>query len=116
MTGVRRRADLVFPTGKIAVYVDGCFWHRCPLHGTRPKNNAEWWAEKLARNVARDRDTDRQLAGAGWTVLRFWEHEPVDIAADTVEQTVRRPHQSNQHGLLATCLKPSRGLVISSSV
>lgn len=85
---LRRRADLVFPRRRVAVYVDGCFWHSCPEHATFPKNNAEWWAEKLAGNVARDRDTDARLAAAGWTVVRVWEHEPAAAAADLVMRIV----------------------------
>ncbi|MFC9550805.1 very short patch repair endonuclease [Rhodococcus sp. NPDC056960] len=88
MKGVRRRADLVFPRRKVAVYVDGCFWHSCPQHATFPKNNAEWWAEKLAGNVTRDRDTDTRLADAGWTVVRIWEHENPVAAADRVEHVL----------------------------
>ena len=83
--GLRRRADLVFPRSRLAVYVDGCFWHSCPQHATFPKNNAQWWAEKLAGNVARDRDTDEKLIAAGWTVVRVWEHEAATAAADRVE-------------------------------
>lgn len=85
----RRRADLTFVGPKVVVFVDGCFWHGCPDHGTSPKANAEWWSEKLARNVARDADTDEYLAAQGWTVLRFWEHEDVLAAADQVERAVR---------------------------
>lgn len=85
LRGERRRADLVFPRRKIAVYVDGCFWHSCPQHATRPKNNADWWADKLAGNVRRDRDTDERLAAAGWTVIRVWEHEDAVVAAQRVE-------------------------------
>jgi DNA mismatch endonuclease (patch repair protein) len=81
----RRRADIVFTRARIAIFVDGCFWHSCPDHATRPSHNAEWWSEKLARNVARDRETDERLTSAGWTVMRFWEHaDPVE-AADAVE-------------------------------
>ncbi|EOM74595.1 DNA mismatch endonuclease Vsr [Rhodococcus rhodnii] len=88
--GVRRRADLVFPRRKVAVYVDGCFWHRCPQHATAPKNNAQWWADKLAANVARDRDTDARLREAGWTVVRVWEHEAPGEAADRVDAALGR--------------------------
>ncbi|MFF2114832.1 very short patch repair endonuclease [Rhodococcus sp. ACS1] len=90
MKGVRRRADLVFPRRKVAVYVDGCFWHSCPQHATFPKNNAQWWAEKLAGNVTRDRDTDAALTDAGWTVVRIWEHENPVVAADRVQAALRR--------------------------
>ncbi|MDR7167563.1 DNA mismatch endonuclease (patch repair protein) [Nocardia kruczakiae] len=88
LPGLRRRADLVFPRRKVAVYVDGCFWHRCPEHATYPKNNAEWWAEKLAGNVARDRDTDARLTAAGWLVVRIWEHENSVAAADRVQSAL----------------------------
>ncbi|WP_211340824.1 very short patch repair endonuclease [Xylanimonas allomyrinae] len=81
----RRRPDIVFPRAKVAVFVDGCFWHSCPQHATRPKTNAAWWAEKLARNVARDRQTDADLEAAGWRVVRVWEHEPATSAADVIE-------------------------------
>ncbi|OZF00535.1 very short patch repair endonuclease [Rhodococcoides fascians] len=84
LKGMRRRADIVFPRRKVAVYVDGCFWHSCPVHATKPRNNAQWWADKLAANVARDRDTDDRLQTEGWTVVRIWEHEPVSDAAALV--------------------------------
>ncbi|WP_415972488.1 very short patch repair endonuclease [Rhodococcus sp. 077-4] len=85
LKGMRRRADLVFPRRKVAVYVDGCFWHSCPVHATKPRNNAQWWADKLAANVARDRDTDEKLLEQGWRVVRIWEHEDPTVAADRVE-------------------------------
>jgi DNA mismatch endonuclease, patch repair protein len=85
---VRRRADVVFPRRKVAVFVDGCFWHSCPTHGTLPKTNREWWQEKLERNRLRDRETDAALSEAGWTVLRFWEHENPVEAADEVESAI----------------------------
>lgn len=88
LKGLRRRADLVFPRRKVAVYVDGCFWHSCPEHATHPKNNAQWWAEKLAGNVARDRDTDTRLIAAGWVVVRIWEHENVTAGADRVQSAL----------------------------
>lgn len=81
ITGWRRgsklpgRPDFVFPQLKTAVFVDGCFWHGCPKHGTRPKTNAKFWREKIARNRARDRRVNRLLRAKGWTVLRIWEHE-----------------------------------------
>jgi len=91
LPGMRRRADLVFPRHRVAVYVDGCFWHCCPEHATYPKNNAQWWAEKLAGNVTRDRDTDVRLAEAGWTVVRIWEHEDAAAAADRVQAALCLP-------------------------
>ncbi|MGW0046135.1 very short patch repair endonuclease [Nocardia cyriacigeorgica] len=88
--GQRRRADVVFPRLRVAVYVDGCFWHSCPQHATYPKNNAEWWADKLAANVARDRATDDALAAAGWQVIRIWEHEDPVAAAGRVAAALGR--------------------------
>lgn len=81
---MRRRADIVFPRHRVAVYVDGCFWHGCPIHGTSPKANAEWWRKKIDHNRQRDEDTNRALQAAGWTVMRVWEHEDADAAADKV--------------------------------
>jgi DNA mismatch endonuclease (patch repair protein) len=79
---LRRTADIVFTRRRIAVFIDGCFWHGCPIHGTSPKANAGYWGPKRAANVARDRDTTTQLVAAGWTVLRYWEHEdPTAVAA-----------------------------------
>lgn len=86
---MRRRADIVFTKAKVAVYVDGCFWHSCPEHATVPKSNRDWWIEKLAVNVRRDRDTDQRLRSAGWEVVRVWEHEDPSGAADVIEQLVR---------------------------
>src|SRR5688572_23942760 len=80
--GTRRRADLAFVSVKIAVFVDGCFWHGCPEHATWPSANANWWRNKLIANAARDRDTDLRLKELGWTVLRFWEHEDMQKAAE----------------------------------
>ena len=85
LAGQRRRADVVFPRLRVAVYVDGCFWHRCPEHATDPTNNAQWWAAKLAGNVTRDRATDAELTAAGWHVVRVWEHEDPAAAADRVQ-------------------------------
>lgn len=84
----RRRADLVFPRPRVAIYVDGCFWHRCPLHGTVPRANRDWWSAKLDANVVRDRDTDRILGAAGWLVIRVWEHEDAVAGAASVAAAV----------------------------
>lgn len=84
----RRRADLLFTRRRVAVFVDGCFWHACPEHRTTPTNNADWWREKLRRNVERDRETDEHLASLGWRVIRVWEHTTVDVAVATVEQVL----------------------------
>jgi len=83
---VRSRADIVFTRRRIAIFIDGCFWHMCPLHATRPKANSEYWSSKLARNVARDGTVTQALEAEGWTVLRYWEHEdPVDVAVDIID-------------------------------
>lgn len=84
----RRRADIAFTRWRIAVFVDGCFWHSCREHGSLPKANADWWKAKLDRNVARDRDTDRRLVLAGWRPVRIWEHESPAAAADIVESVL----------------------------
>jgi DNA mismatch endonuclease (patch repair protein) len=81
----RRRADIAFTRRHVVIFVDGCFWHGCPDHKTAPASNAAWWTQKLAGNVQRDRETDENLRVAGWTVLRFWEHDVVD---DVVAQIV----------------------------
>ena len=91
LKGVRRRADVVFPGRRVAVFVDGCFWHVCPEHSSWPKNNARWWREKLQENQRRDRDTDRKLQDAGWVTVRVWEHEdPVDAAERVIRVLSRR--------------------------
>lgn len=87
--GVRSRADVVFGPEKVAVYVDGCFWHCCPLHGTMPKANAEFWERKLKRNRQRDAETGQALHERGWEVVRVWEHEKALEAADRVEDVLR---------------------------
>lgn len=80
---------MVFGRAKVAVFVDGCFWHSCPMHSSIPRANREWWVAKLEGNQTRDRATDTHLRNIGWTVLRFWEHEDPYDAVDLVEQTVR---------------------------
>ena len=72
---VRRRADIMVKHARLAVFVDGCFWHGCPVHGTWPKQNAKFWRDKIETNRRRDMDTDRRLIEAGWRVVRAWEHE-----------------------------------------
>lgn len=74
---LRSRADIVFTKRKIAVFVDGCFWHGCPLHATMPESNVDYWVPKLQRNIERDRETTLKLKSLGWVVLRFWAHEDV---------------------------------------
>ena len=86
--GMRARPDIVFTRKRVAVYVDGCFWHRCPLHGTEPKANSAYWKPKLDANVERDRRITRRLQDAGWTVLRLRSHVPAPEAADEVEHVL----------------------------
>lgn len=83
------KPDIAFTRARIAVFVDGCFWHRCPDHGTAPKNNSEWWADKLATNVARDRRTDDELQKLGWMTLHVWEHEDPATAAEAITKLWR---------------------------
>ena len=90
----RSSGDIVFPRLKLAVFVDGCFWHSCPDHGTRPQRNADWWAAKLDRNIERDRQTTEALRSAGWSVLRVWEHEAAGAAAQRIVDEVKRLQQA----------------------
>lgn len=80
---------MVFAKARVAVFVDGCFWHGCPSHGTAPTSNARFWREKIETNKRRDRDTDQRLEAEGWRVIRVWEHEDPDLAADRIAETVR---------------------------
>ena len=97
---LRRTADLVFRRERLAVFVDGCFWHGCPEHATTPTANRDFWRTKLDRNRARDRETDDALAEAGWAVIRIWEHEEPEEAAVRIQTRLgalraaapRRPH------------------------
>ena len=84
----RRRADIAFTRYKVAVYIDGCFWHGCPDHATSPSRNADYWLPKLSGNKARDEETTRMLTDAGWTVLRFWEHQAPITVADAIEEAL----------------------------
>lgn len=84
----RRSIDIAFTKQKVAVFVDGCFWHRCQEHGHIPHTNADWWTTKLDANVRRDAATTQQLEAAGWTVIRVWEHEPLDVAVGRVVRAV----------------------------
>ena len=88
ISGLRRTADLVFATERIAVFIDGCFWHGCPEHRRSPRANADYWSAKVQRIRLRDGDTDNALAESGWTVLRFWEHESPEGVAEAIWQAV----------------------------
>jgi DNA mismatch endonuclease (patch repair protein) len=89
LRGLRCRADLVFARQRVAVFVDGCFWHGCPEHGVSPTTNHSYWQAKLGGNVDRDRRNDAALADAGWTVVRIWEHADAREAALRVAAAVR---------------------------
>jgi DNA mismatch endonuclease (patch repair protein) len=83
------KPDVAFTRARLAVFVDGCFWHRCPDHGVLPRNNRDWWLAKLERTVERDHEKDRALIKMAWTPLHVWEHESVQAAADRIEQVWR---------------------------
>jgi DNA mismatch endonuclease (patch repair protein) len=87
----RVRPDVAFTRRKVAVFIDGCFWHACPEHGSKPKSNQWYWSPKLARNVERDRAADEALVQAGWTVVRLWEHTPLEDAVALVVDAVGQP-------------------------
>jgi DNA mismatch endonuclease, patch repair protein len=87
----RVRPDIAFTRRKVAVFVDGCFWHACPDHGSKPKSNEWYWSPKLAGNVERDRAADAALVQAGWTVVRLWEHVPLADAVALVVDAVGNP-------------------------
>lgn len=86
---LRNTADLVFTKARVAVFVDGCFWHGCATHYRRPSSNIEYWDAKVRRNVARDHEIDAVLANEGWTIIRVWEHDDPSMVADRVESAVR---------------------------
>lgn len=97
---LRRTADIVFRPTKVAVFIDGCYWHGCPEHYVPPKTNEGYWSDKVVGNMARDRDTNRLLTEAGWTVLRFWEHESPDECATTVLRIVLERREALLQGKL----------------
>lgn len=88
---VNRRADLVFTRSKVAVFIDGCFWHGCPDHHTVAKSNASFWAEKVQRNRERDSQTNETLMAEGWAVLRAWEHEHPEVVVERILAALRGP-------------------------
>ncbi len=95
LPGSRRTADLLFPRARVAVFVDGCFWHGCPEHHTVAKSNAEYWEKKVHSNRERDADTDAMLQSEGWMVVRLWEHEEAVDAASQVEAAVKARQASS---------------------
>ena len=87
---LQRKADILFREDKVAVFVDGCFWHGCPMHGTLAKANAEFWIDKIKRNKERDKDTNQRFEAAGWTVIRVWEHEDPIEASMKIAKIIER--------------------------
>jgi DNA mismatch endonuclease (patch repair protein) len=87
--GRKRRPDIAFTRLRLAVFIDGCFWHRCPVHCRLPTRNRDYWEAKLSGNAKRDQLVDREMRASGWTVLRFWEHEAPEKVAEAIEQVVR---------------------------
>ncbi|WP_433465299.1 very short patch repair endonuclease [Spirillospora sp. CA-128828] len=99
--GVRVRPDIVFTARKVAVFVDGCFWHVCPEHGREPTSNEWYWTPKLRRNVERDRAADAALEAAGWRVVRLWEHLPLPAAIEAVLEAVGPTSTERRHDATA---------------
>jgi DNA mismatch endonuclease (patch repair protein) len=93
LDGLRARPDVVFPRAKVAILLDGCWWHGCSEHGMRPKRNAKFWNHKLDETIERDRRVRAALADAGWTVIQVWEHEPIEDATERIECVVRESYQ-----------------------
>lgn len=96
-TASRRSIDIAFPGKKVAVFIDGCFWHGCSDHRNIPVHNRDWWQNKIDRNRSRDRDTDEKLRNAGWHVLRVWEHVPTEQIVSEIYHVVGMPgsHRGN---------------------
>ncbi|MFF5917753.1 very short patch repair endonuclease [Streptomyces flavochromogenes] len=90
LPGLRRTADIIFRPVKVAVFIDGCYWHGCPEHYVAPRTNTGYWSDKVARNMSRDSDTNQRLEEAGWTVLRFWEHESPEECAMRIAAEVAK--------------------------
>jgi DNA mismatch endonuclease (patch repair protein) len=93
LPGSTRTADIVFVRARLAIFLDGCFWHGCPVHASWPKTNAEWWRNKIETNRQRDQNTDQRLRAGGWTVLRIWEHQSLDDAVARVVIALERGSQ-----------------------
>lgn len=107
LPGGRVRPDVVFTAAKLAIFVDGCFWHRCPEHSSDPRSNADFWARKFSATVERDRQANRVLHEAGWNVVRVWEHESPGAAADRVLAALRASRMPKRFGELMPQRPPS---------
>lgn len=92
LPSLNRQADIVFRQSKLAVFVDGCFWHGCPTHWKPPKRNSDWWISKIEKNIERDRDTDTLLERAGWLVIRVWEHDDLELVVEQILDSVLLRH------------------------
>lgn len=90
LAGLRRRADIVFTRAQVAVYVDGCYWHGCPVHCKPSGRNVRWWRDKIEATGRRDSDTDAKLTEQGWIVVRIWSHMPVEDAVELVDHALRQ--------------------------
>jgi DNA mismatch endonuclease (patch repair protein) len=101
LRGLNRRADLVFSSARVAVFVDGCYWHGCAEHGTTARTNPMYWQTKIAGNVQRDRETDDLLAMSGWVTVRVWEHEDPRDAAARIARVVRARNQADPRRRIA---------------
>lgn len=97
LTNPRRVADIVFPSARLAVFVDGWFWHGCPEHASWPKSHADFWREKIETNRSRDADTDQRLTALGWETVRIWEHEGAIQAANRIAELVDARRKSGAH-------------------
>ncbi len=116
LAGARVRPDIAFTGRRVAVFVDGCFWHCCPQHGSQPANNTWYWKPKLERNVERDRAADTALTAAGWTVVRVWEHESLEGAVGAVVSALavspeprRRSRRAVQQSARRDVVAPAAG-------
>lgn len=98
LAGVRFRADVVFGSERIAVFVDGCYWHACPVHGTQSKTNSAFWIDKLETNQRRDEAINAMLIDHDWWPIRVWEHEPVELAALRIERAIAIVRGSENRG------------------
>jgi DNA mismatch endonuclease (patch repair protein) len=96
LPGRNVRPDIVFTKRRVAVFIDGCFWHSCPEHGRCPSDPTGYWRAKLARNRERDTAVDEAMAASGWTVVRIWEHEPSDLALARVSAVLNRPDSAQE--------------------
>lgn len=114
--GLRRRADVVFRAVKVAVFIDGCFWHGCPLHWKPPHRHSVWWAQKIATNIQRDGGTTASLEDAGWLVIRVWEHDAAVSAAARIARLVFERRASGAGAKVQMAIRSTSSSVISSLV